>query len=160
LEPLGVAYVNYNSAALSASFDRPAGWGEEAPADSNVQFVEPEAVARVPYLSKLTVAMFTAGSKQDQNDAKVKLLEKLDELAQNGGWQEFKATDTSAASMANAQGHYAYYTATFGDIKVRGRMMVVAHGSALYMVRISSPADFYSLYEDVYRRVRTSWKFN
>ena len=158
-EPLDVAYAPYKSEPMGVSFDRPAGWREDAPADSNVQFIEPEASARDGYRTMLTVRVLSMGSKQDKNDAKVKLQELLDELEKHDAWTQFKPTDMAEASMAKANGYYAYYTAFFGENKLRGRMMVVARNNALYMVRITCPAAHYQQYEDVFRKVRATWKF-
>ncbi len=159
LEPLNVAYVPYSSQPMGVSFDRPAGWKEDAPADSNVQFVEPEVAAREGYRTMLTIRLLSMGSKQDKADAKVKLEELLAELGQNGDWTEFKPTEAASASMAGADGYYAYYSAFYQGTKLRGRIMVVAKNNNLYMVRVTCPASFYSRYEEVYRKVRSTWKF-
>lgn len=157
--PLNIAYVEYKSDPMGVSFERPAGWSQEAPADSNVLFTEPAAAARDGYRTMLTVRAIHKGSKQTKTDAESQLEELLEELAQNTLWTDFKANDLAPASMAGSDGYYTYYVAYFQGIKVRGRIMVVAKGNSLYMVRITSPAEHYVLYEDIYRKVRATWTF-
>lgn len=158
--PLTIAYINYSSQPMGVSFDRPAGWKEESPADSNVLFTEPASAARNGYYTKLTVRVIHSGSKQTKSDAQDKLLELLEELGQSTEWTDFKASSTDSASMGGADGYYAYYNAVYNGINLRGRMMVVARGNALYVVRITTSQEFYLLYEeDVYRKVRATWKF-
>ena len=144
---------------MGVSCDRPAGWREDNPADSNVQFKEPKTAARNGYQAMLTVRVIHAGRKQDKSNAKDQLESLLEELAQNTQWTDFRSNPSAAASLGGANGYYAYYYATFNGIKVRGRMIVVARGNALYMVRITSDEEFFPLYEDVYRKVRESWTF-
>jgi len=43
---------------------------------------------------------------------------------------------------------------------MRGRIAIVANEKALYQVRITTPQSWYSYYEDVFRSVRNSFKFN
>jgi len=159
-KPLDLSYVKYESAPMGISFDRPAGWKEDNPADSNVQFMEPETAARGGYRAMLTVRVVHRGSRQDTSQAKALLTEVLEEMALNTMWVDFTSDPSSStASLGNANGHHAYYRAVFNGIPLRGRIIVVARGNALYMVRLTSTAEFYSLYEDIYRRVRETWSF-
>ncbi len=157
--PLNIAFVAYSNDGMGVTFERPAGWKDEAPADSNVQFTEPKAAARDGYCTMLTVRVLHKSSKQVKEDAEAQLAELMDELSQNTLWVDFKAQGVSSASMDGANGYYAYYTAVFQGINVRGRMMVVAHGNALYMVRLTAPTSAFTLYEEVYRKVRSTWNF-
>jgi len=157
--PLNLSFVNYSSSPMGVSFDRPAGWREDSPADSNVQFTEPEAAARNGYRAMLTVRVIHKGSRQDSGQAKTELEGLLEEMAQNQMWTEFRHNPAASASLGGANGYHAYYWATFNGIPLRGRIIVVARGNSLYMVRITSTEEFFSLYEEIYRKVRDTWKF-
>ena len=65
--------------------------------------------------------------------------------------------------MGGADGAYCYYRAEYNDgttnYTVRGRIIIVAHGNALYQVRITTPSNWYSYYEYVFRNIRSSFEF-
>jgi hypothetical protein len=157
--PLGITYVTYSSQPMGISFDRPAGWTVNTPADSNVQFIEPDLAAKDGYPTQLTVRVYQVGSKQDSDNAKQKLLEVLEDLAQLS-WSNFDSSGgTASGTLGSAKGYYAYYKAEWEGNPVSGRVIVVAHGNSLYMMRISAPRAYYSDYEEIYRKMRSSWKF-
>jgi len=157
--PLNLSFVNYSSAPMGVSFDRPAGWREDSPADSNVQFTEPEGAARNGYRAMLTVRVIHKGSRQDRSQAKGQLDELLEEMAQNPLWSDFGHNPPASANLGGAGGYHTYYSATFNDVPLRGRIIVVARGNSLFMVRITSTREYFSLYEEIYRKVRDTWKF-
>lgn len=157
--PVVSVYRPYTNTSLNISYDVPLLWGFYSTAETNMAFYEPDESAIDGYPASLTVQAYSFGSDQNAEDAKNRLVEIMDELAVQG-WDSFSYNNDSAStSMAKAKGYYAYYTATFKGTKVRGRVMVVAHGTWLYQVRISCPASRYSSYENVYRQVRSSWTF-
>jgi len=159
-EPLNLSYVKYQSAPMGISFDRPAGWKEDNPADSNVRFMEPETAARGGYCAVVTVRVAHRGSRQDRSQARSLLEEVMEEMGGNNQWSDFEYTSPpSTASLGGANGYHTYYRATFNGVPVRGRIIVVARGNALYMVRLTSTAEFYGLYEAIYRKVRDTWTF-
>lgn len=158
-EPLDLPFVAYESQSMKVSFERPANWASEAPGETNVLFYEPKASAKYGYQAMLTVKVYHKGSAQNKDDAKVQLTELLDELGANTAWTNFDPGVIASSSMAGANGHYAYFNVTYDNKPLRGRMMVVAKGSALYMVRLTCASEAYPQYEDVYRKVRASWKF-
>ncbi|MCL2811222.1 MAG: hypothetical protein FWD25_04945 [Clostridia bacterium] len=159
--PLNLSYVRYESSPMGISFDRPAGWREDNPADSNVQFMEPEGAARNGYRAMLTVRVAHRGSRQERSQARALLEEVMEEMGGNGLWSDFRYTSPpSTASLGGAGGYHTYYWATFNGLPVRGRIIVVARGNALYMVRLTSTAEFYELYETIYRKVRDTWRFH
>jgi len=160
LQPLDLAFVKYTNTPMSISFDRPAGWKEDSPADSNVQFMEPESAARNGYRAMLTVRVIHKGARQDKESARDELISIMGELSQNPQWNEtFEYRTPAAATLNNAGGYHAYYYATFNDIELRGRIIVVARGNSLYMMRITSTKEYYELYENIYRKVRETWRF-
>ena len=69
----------------------------------------------------------------------------------------------ASASLGGAKGSYCYYKAEYNDgIKtymMNGRITIVASGNSLYQMRITAPRDWYSYYENVFRRARSTWKF-
>ena len=156
--PLNLSYVNYRSTPMGVAFDRPAGWKEDNPADSNVQFWEPESAARGGYRAMLTVRVIHKGSRQDRSQARTELEALMEEMAQNN-WEDFRHNPPATASLSGASGYYTFYYATFNGIKLRGRIIVVARGNSLYMMRITSTDEYFSLYESIYRTVRESWTF-
>lgn len=158
--PLSISYIKYESSPMGISFDRPAGWKEYNPADSNVQFTEPESGARNGYRARLTVRVVQKGAKQEKSNAQALLEEVMEELKMDSMWTEFNYNPPQTASLGNAGGYYTYYTAIYNGVKLKGRIIVVARGNALYMVRITSTDEFYSLYETIYRQVRSSWSFS
>ena len=158
LQPLGATYISYSSSAMGVSFERPAGWMENAPGDSNVQFTEPAEMARDDYQGMLTVRVYHAGSEQKASDAKAKLEEVLEELT-TMEWTEFTHTEPGEATMSTGKGYYCYYRAMFDGKPIRGRVIVVAHKTKMYMMRISCPGELYTVYEEVFRKVRSTWKF-
>ncbi len=158
-EPLNLPFTEYDSPSMGVKFERPANWTLDAPGDTNVQFKEPEASAVNGYRAMLTVRVYTKGSTQNKEDAKAQLLEILEEMS-GQGWTNFEYRDPASATMSSASGYYAYYYATFNGKPLRGRITVVAKGSALYMMRLTCAQEIYTKYEDIYRRVRSSWSFN
>lgn len=158
-EPLNLPFVAYESESMKVSFERPANWTLEVPGETNVRFIEPVVSAKYGYQAMLTVKVYHKGSAQNKDDAKVQLTELLDELAADTAWTNFDHGVIASQSMGSANGHYAYFNATYDNKPLRGRMMVVAKGSALYMIRLTCSSEVYLQYEDVYRNVRSSWKF-
>ena len=65
--------------------------------------------------------------------------------------------------MGDANGAYCYYRAEYNDgtktYTMRGRIIIVAQGNALYQVRITTPSNWYSYYEYVFRKVRSTFEF-
>ena len=42
---------------------------------------------------------------------------------------------------------------------MNGRVIVIAYGKALYQIRLTTPRDWYSYYNYVWREVRSSFRF-
>lgn len=159
-EPAVDLYSNYTNSVLGISFDVPMLWELYMPSDQGMKFYEPMEDAKNGYPAVLTIQAYSRGSDQNAEDAKSLLLEIVNDLkVGDEEWEGFVSNDTASTNMAGAKGHYAYFTAMFNGQKLRGRIMVVAHKTNLYQVRISSHADYYTSYEEIYRRVRSSWKF-
>lgn len=160
IEPAVLAYKNYSFDSLKISFDVPMLWSMYKPGESSVQFIEPEESAVNGYRAQLTVVGYGYGAEQNAADADVKLREIMEVELAGMSWENYKFNgDTASASMAGGKGYYAYFTADYNGVGLRGRVMVIAKGASLYQVRISSVRERYSAYEDIYRQVRNTWKF-
>lgn len=157
--PVVSVYRPYTNGAQRISFDVPLLWSFYSSADTNMAFYEPEEDATEGYQASLTVQTYSFGSEQNAEDAKNRLIEIMAELSLQP-WDSFAYNnDSESTTMAKAKGYYAYYNAEYNKVKVKGRVMVVAHGAYLYQVRISCPASKYSAYEEVFREVRRTWAF-
>ena len=70
---------------------------------------------------------------------------------------------SSRFNLKNDEAMDAYYKAEYNDgtktYNMRGRIAIVAQGKTLYQVRITTPQSWYSYYENVFRKVRNSFKF-
>jgi len=80
-----------------------------------------------------------------------------------GMFTTFKANDIATASIGGASGYYCYYRATYNDgtkeYSMRGRVAVVAHDKELIQIRLTTPSNWFSYYNHVYRQLRATFKF-
>ena len=158
-------YTTYVNDAMGVSFSIPFSWlqNPNTTADRVVQFVEPKAeiMDEVGYQTRLTVEKVNMGLPQSASGARAQLESTLEELAES--FTTFTPGNIASASVGKAKGSYCYYRAEYNDgtktYQMNGRITVVANENALYQIRITAPRTWYSYYETVFRRVRSTFKF-
>ncbi len=158
-------YDTYTSSSMGISFSIPYSWllNSSTNQDTTLQFVEPKSEMMEPdgYQTRLTIERFSAGLNQTAADARTRLESVLTEL--EGMFTTFKANDIATASIGGASGYYCYYRATYNDgtkeYSMRGRVAVVAHDKELIQIRLTTPSNWFSYYNHVYRQLRATFKF-
>lgn len=158
-------YDTYTSSSMGVSFSIPYSWllNPSTNQDTTLQFVEPKSEMMEPdgYQTRLTIERFSAGLSQTAADARTRLESVLTEL--EGMFTTFKANDIATASIGGASGYYCYYRATYNDgtkeYSMRGRVAVVAHDKELIQIRLTTPSNWFSYYNHVYRQLRATFKF-
>lgn len=158
-------YETYTNPAMGVSFSIPYTWllNPNTNQETTVQFVEPqsEMMDKGGYQTRLTIEKVNMGLQQTAADAKERLEYVLEELEQS--FTVFTANSIASQSVGDAHGYYCYYKAEYNDgaknYLMNGRIIVVAHGKALYQIRLTTPRSWYSYYEYVYRKVRSTLEF-
>lgn len=158
-------YDTYTSSSMGISFSIPYSWllNSSTNQETTLQFVEPKSEMMEPdgYQTRLTIERFSAGLNQTAADARTRLESVLTEL--EGMFTTFKANDIATASIGGASGYYCYYRATYNDgtkeYSMRGRVAVVAHDKELIQIRLTTPSNWFSYYNHVYRQLRATFKF-
>lgn len=158
-------YDTYTSSSMGISFSIPYSWllNPSTNQETMLQFVEPKSEMMEPdgYQTRLTIERFSAGLNQTAADARTRLESVLTEL--EGMFTTFKANDIATASIGGASGYYCYYRATYNDgtkeYSMRGRVAVVAHDKELIQIRLTTPSNWFSYYNHVYRQLRATFKF-
>ena len=158
-------YETYTSDSMGISFAIPYSWllNPSTNQETTLQFVEPKSEMMEPdgYQTRLTIERFSAGLNQTAADARTRLESVLTEL--EGMFTTFKANDIATASIGGASGYYCYYRATYNDgtkeYSMRGRVAVVAHDKELIQIRLTTPSNWFSYYNHVYRQLRATFKF-
>ena len=159
-------YDTYESDALGISFSIPYTWllNPNTNHDTTIQFVEPksERMEKDGYQTRITIEKYNMGLTQTAADAKARLETTLDELA--ASFTTFTPNAIDSASFGEGKGYYCYYRADYNDgtktYEMNGRVIIVAHEKALYQIRLTTPRDWYSYYNYVWREVRSSFKFH
>lgn len=155
-------YVTRSSSSNGVSFAVPATWIlDPSTSESEVRYVEPQEEMHDGYQTRLTFEKYDVGSSQSKEDAQALLEELLDQMAEDEGYREFTPGGAiGEAQLGGASGVYSYYRAVLTDgTAVRGRITVVAYGRSLYQMRITAPANWYTYYEYVFRKARSTFKF-
>ena len=158
-------YETYTNAEMGVSFSIPYTWllNPNTNQATTVQFVEPKSEMMEPdgYQTRLTIEKYDMGLNQTPSDARARLESTLDELA--ASFTSFTPNAIDSASFGDANGYYCYYRAEYNDgsktYEMNGRIIIVAHGKALYQIRLTTPRNWYSYYNYVYRQVRYTFKF-
>jgi len=158
-------YETYTNQAMGISFSIPYTWllNPNTNLDTTVQFVEPQSEMRDVggYQTRLTIEKINMGLQQTASDARERLEYVLGELEQS--FTVFTANSIASQSIGDANGYYCYYKAEYNDgtknYLMNGRIIIVAHGKALYQIRLTTPRSWYSYYEYVYRKVRSTLEF-
>ena len=159
------AYKTYTSDSLNISFSIPYSWllNPNTNQTTTLQFVEPKSEMMEPdgYQTRLTIEKVNTGLAQTADDARERLETTLTQM--EGTFTSFTAYPIASRSIGDAKGSYCYYKAEYNDgtktYEMNGRIIIVAHGKALYQIRLTTPRNWYSYYNYVYRQVRYTFKF-
>ena len=158
-------YETYTNELMGVSFSIPYTWllNPNTNQETTIQFVEPKSEMMEPdgYQTRITIEKVNMGLEQTAADARTELESTLEELGST--FSSFKAGSIDNAKMSGANGYYCYYKAEYSDgvktYEMNGRIMIVAKDKALYQVRITTPRNWYTYYQTVFRSVRSSFKF-
>ena len=158
-------YDTYSNNSMGVSFSIPYTWllNPNTNHDTTVQFVEPKSEMMDPdgYQTRITIEKYNMGLNQTADDARATLDSVLEELA--ASFTSFTPNAIDSASFGEGKGHYCYYRAEYNDgsklYEMNGRVIVIAYGKALYQIRLTTPRDWYSYYNYVWREVRSSFRF-
>ncbi len=158
-------YETYTSSSLGISFSIPYTWllNPSTNQSTTIQFVEPKSEMMDPdgYQTRLTIEKVETGLVQTADDARTRLESALTQLEST--FTSFTPYEIASRNIGDARGSYCYYKAEYDDgtktYYMRGRIIVVAYEKALYQVRITTPQDWYSYYENVFRSVCNTLKF-
>ena len=114
------------------------------------------------YQTRVTVEKYNMGLEQTATDARSRLESVLDELAPS--FTTFTPGNIDSGDFGGSKGYYCYYRAEYNDgtknYEMNGRVIVVAHKKALYQIRLTTPRNWYSYYNYLWRKMRSTIKFN
>ena len=158
-------YDTYTNDAMGVSFSIPYTWllNPNTNHATTVQFVEPKREMMDPdgYQTRITVEKINMGLSQTASDAKSQLETTLDELA--ASFTSFTPGNIDSGNFGGANGYYCYYKAEYNDgmknYEMNGRIIMVAHEKALYQIRLTTPRNWYSYYNYLWRTMRNSIEY-
>ena len=158
-------YDTYSNNSLGVSFSIPYTWllNPNTNHDTTVQFVEPKSEMMEPngYQTRVTVEKYNMGLDQTASDARSRLETVLEELAPS--FTSFTPGNIDSGDFGDGKGYYCYYRAEYNDgaknYEMNGRVIVVAHKKALYQIRLTTPRNWYSYYNYLWRKMRSTIKF-
>ena len=158
-------YETYENPTMGVSFSIPYTWllNPNTNQDTTVQFVEPKSEMMEPdgYQTRITIEKYNMGLTQTASDARTRLESTLDELA--ASFTTFTPAEIASGSFGAGNGYYCYYKADYNDgtktYEMNGRIIVVAHEKALYQIRLTTPRNWYSYYNYLWRKIRSTIKF-
>ena len=158
-------YEKYENDLLGISFSVPYTWllNPNTNQETTVQFVEPKSEMMEPdgYQTRITVEKYNMGLTQTAAEARDRLESVIEEL--EATFTTFSAGSIDSGDFGDARGYYCYYKAEYNDgtknYEMNGRVIVVAHDRALYQIRLTTPRDWYSYYNHLWRKVRSTIKY-
>ena len=159
-------YDTYTNNAMGVSFSIPYTWllNPNTNHDTTVQFVEPKSEMMEPdgYQTRVTIEKYNMGLNQTAEDARARLETVLEELG--ASFTTFTPNAVDSASFGEGKGYYCYYRADYNDgsklYEMNGRVIVIAHEKALYQIRLTTPRNWYSYYNYIWREIRSSFRFH
>lgn len=158
-------YEKYENPLLGISFSVPYTWllNPNTNQETTVQFVEPKSEMMEPdgYQTRITIEKYNMGLTQTAAEARDRLESIIEEL--EASFTTFSAGSIDSGDFGDARGYYCYYKAEYNDgtknYEMNGRVIVVAHEKALYQIRLTTPRDWYSYYNHLWRKVRSTIKY-
>ncbi len=158
-------YEEYRNEAMGVSFHIPYTWllNPNTNHATTIQFVEPksEMMEQGGYQTRVTIEKINMGLSQTASDAKERLESTLEELGST--FTTFTPGNIDSGNFGDANGYYCYYRAEYNDgvknYEMNGRIIIVAHKNALFQIRITTPRDWYSYYNHLWRSIRSSIEY-
>ena len=158
-------YETYDNPTMGVTFSIPYTWllNPNTNQATTVQFVEPKSEMMEPdgYQTRITVEKYNMGLEQTATDARSRLETILDEIAPT--FTTFTPGNIDSGDFGDGRGYYCYYKADYSDgtktYEMNGRIIVVAHEKALYQIRLTTPRNWYSYYNYLWRKVRSTIQF-
>jgi len=158
-------YETYENPLMGVSFSIPYTWhlNPNTNQTTTVQFVEPKSEMMEPdgYQTRITVDKYNMGLTQTATDARSRLETVLEELAPS--FTTFTPGNIDSGDFGKGKGYYCYYKADYNDgtktYEMNGRVIIVAYEKALYQIRLTTPRNWYSYYNHLWRKVRSTIKF-
>ena len=158
-------YEKYENDMLGISFSVPYTWllNPNTNQETTVQFVEPKSEMMDPdgYQTRITVEKYNMGLTQTAAEARDRLESVIEEL--EATFTTFSAGSIDSGDFGDARGYYCYYKAEYNDgtknYEMNGRVIIVAHKKALYQIRLTTPRNWYSYYNYLWRKVRSTIEF-
>jgi len=159
-------YEKYENPMLGISFSIPYTWllNPNTNHETTIQFVEPKREMMDPdgYQTRITIEKYNMGLTQTAAEARDRLESIVEELA--ASFTSFSAGSIDSGDFGDARGYYCYYKAEYNDgaknYEMNGRVIVVANGKCLYQIRLTTPREWYSYYNHLWRKVRSTIKYN
>ena len=151
-------YETYENPAMGVSFSNP-----NTNQTTTVQFVEPKSEMMEPggYQTRITIEKYNMGLDQTATDARSRLESVLEEIAPS--FTTFTPGNIDSGDFGDGKGYYCYYRAEYNNgtknYEMNGRVIVVAHNKALYQIRLTTPRNWYSYYNYLWRKVRSTIEF-
>jgi len=158
-------YEKYDNPALGISFSIPYTWllNPNTNHETTIQFVEPksEMMDVGGYQTRITIEKYNMGLTQTAAEARDRLESIIEELA--ASFTAFSAGSIDSGDFGDARGYYCYYKAEYNDgsknYEMNGRVIVVAHDKCLYQIRLTTPREWYSYYNHLWRKIRSTIKY-
>ena len=158
-------YETYENPTMGVSFSIPYTWHLNPNTNhaTTVQFVEPksEMMEQDGYQTRITIEKYNMGLEQTASDARSRLESVLEELAPS--FTNFTPGNIDSGDFGDGKGYYCYYRAEYNDgtknYEMNGRVIIVAHKKALYQIRLTTPRNWYSYYNYLWRKVRSTIEF-
>ena len=158
-------YETYENTSMGISFSIPYTWLLNPNTDhaTSIQLVEPKEERMEPdgYQTRFTIEKYNMGLEQSASDAYARLEATLEEMATT--FSSFTPAEIASGSFGDADGYYCYYKAEYNDgvknYEMNGRIIVVAHGKALFQIRLTAPRNWYSYYNYLWRKVRSTIEY-
>ena len=155
-------YDTYTNDVMGVSFSIPYTWllNPNTNHATTVQFVEPKREMMDPdgYQTRITVEKYNMGLTQTAAEARERLESIVEELG--ASFTTFTPNAIDSASFGEGKGYYCYYRAEYNDgsklYEMNGRVIVIAYGKALYQIRLTTPRDWFSYYNHLWRKVRST----
>ena len=158
-------YETYENPTMGVSFSIPYTWhlNPNTNQETTVQFVEPKSEMREPdgYQTRITVEKYNMGLTQTAAEARDRLESIIEEL--EATFTTFSAGSIDSGDFGDARRFYCYYKAEYNDgtknYEMNGRVIDVAPEKALYQIRLTTPREWYSYYNHLWRKVRSTIKY-
>lgn len=168
LPAIQFTYAEMSAPQINVTFELPVGWANVSPeTDQNrVTYQEPVTTMQVGVhvQSIVQISMQQKGSVQTLKNAEDELNLQIDQLKSE--FPGIRVTGMANSRLLGEMGRYISYWVEFPydandpnrTQAMRGRLHVTPVDRKLYVIRTMHPADFNGGYDEVYKKVRESFK--